>query len=104
MIRRISDELHISTDVLIKPTRTLGGRPARPKSSIKISSVHQRKKARSALRAKLTVRSSSSGRSDERDPLKTDVGPSLNSGSRGHELDISPTAARIGMVEEAPLC
>ena len=25
MIRRISDELHISTDVLIKPTRTLGG-------------------------------------------------------------------------------
>ena len=55
MIRRISDELHISTDVLIKPTRTLGG-------------------------------------------------PSLNSGSRGHELDISPTAARIGMVEKAPLC
>ena len=54
MIRRISDELHISTDVLIKPTRTLGGRPARPKSSIKISSVHQRKKARSALSAKLT--------------------------------------------------
>ena len=36
MIRRISDELHISTDVLIKPTRTLGGRPARPESSIKL--------------------------------------------------------------------
>ena len=35
-----------------KPTRTLDGRPARPKASIKISSVHQRKKTRSALRAK----------------------------------------------------